>query len=172
MKRPTRKHLCAGHRIRIVKGRKIYRILHCKPLSLKVWIKGGIILATGFPDSSVGKEFACNEGDTSLILGPGISAGEGIGYPLQYSWASFVAQLVNNLPAMWETWVWSLGWEDPLEKGKATHSSILAWRIPGTGQPGGLPSMGSHRVGHNWSDLAIAIQSMASQSRTWLSDFH
>ena len=105
MKRPTRKHLCAGHRIRIVKGRKIYRILHCKPLSLKVWIKGGIILATGFPDSSVGKEFACNEGDTSLILGPGISAGEGIGYPLQYSWASFVAQLVNNLPAMWETWV-------------------------------------------------------------------
>ena len=50
---------------------------------------------------------------------------------------------------MWETWVLSLGWEDPLEKGKATHSSILAWRIPGTGELGGLPSMGLHRVGHN-----------------------
>ena len=49
---------------------------------------------------------------------------------LQYSWASLVAQLVKNLPAVWETWVWSLGWEDPLEKGKATYSSILAWRIP------------------------------------------
>jgi len=53
-------------------------------------------------------------------------AGEGIGYPLQYSWASLVAQLVKNSPAMRETWVQSLGWEDPLEKGKATHSSILA----------------------------------------------
>ena len=57
-------------------------------------------------------------------------AGEGIGYPLQYSWASLVAQLVKNLTAMWETWVRNLGWEDPLEKGKATPSSILAWRIP------------------------------------------
>ena len=62
----------------------------------------------------------------------GISSGEGIGYPLQYSWASLVAQTVKNLPAMWETWVRSLGWEDPLEKGKATYSSILAWRIPWT----------------------------------------
>ena len=59
----------------------------------------------------------------------GRSTGEGIGYPLQYSQASLVAQRVKNLPAMWETWVGSLGWEDPLEKGKATHSSILAWRI-------------------------------------------
>ena len=58
------------------------------------------------------------------------SAGEGIGYPIQYSWASLVAQLVENLPAMWGTWVLSLGWEDPLEKGTVTHSSILAWRIP------------------------------------------
>ena len=82
--------------------------------------------------SSVGKESACNAGDPGLIPGLGRSAGEGIGYPLQYSWASLVAQLVKNLPAMWETWVRSLGWEDPLEKGKATHSSILAWRIPWT----------------------------------------
>ena len=80
----------------------------------------------GFPDSSVSKESACNAGDASLIPGSGRSAGEGIGYPLQYSWASLVAQLVKNLPAMQETWVQSLGWEDPLEKGKATHSSILA----------------------------------------------
>ena len=54
----------------------------------------------------------------------------GIGYPVQYSWASLVAQLVKNPPAMRETWVRSLGWEDPLEKGTATHSNILAWRIP------------------------------------------
>ena len=65
-----------------------------------------------------------------MILGLGRSAGEGICYPLQYSWASLVAQLVKNPPAMQETWVRSLGWEDPLEKGKANHSSILAWRIP------------------------------------------
>ena len=100
-----------------------------------------------------------------------------------------MAQLVKNLPAMQETWVWSLGWEDLLdinyifklksvhgvtksrtrlrdftftfhfhasEKEMATHSSVLAWRIPGTAGPGGLPSMGSHRVGHDWSDLAAA----------------
>ena len=80
----------------------------------------------GFPDSSVGKESTCNSGDPSLIPGSERSAGESIGYPRQYSWDSLVAQLVENLPAMWETWVRSLGWEDPLEKGKATHSSILA----------------------------------------------
>ena len=62
--------------------------------------------------------------------GLGRSPGEGMGYSLQYSRASLVAQLVNNLAAMLETWVQSLGWEDALEKGKATHSSILAWRIP------------------------------------------
>ena len=62
-----------------------------------------------------------------MISGLGRSAGEGIGYPLQYSWASLVAQLVKNLPAVRETWVRSLRWEDPLEKGKATHSSNLAW---------------------------------------------
>ena len=62
---------------------------------------------------------------------------------------SLVAQMVKNLPEMQETWVRSLDWEDPLEKGMATHSSVLAWRIPGIGEPGGLPSMGSHRVGHD-----------------------
>ena len=97
-----------------------------------------------FPDRSVGKESACNAGDPSLIPGLRRSAGEGIGYPLQYSWAFLVAQLVKNLSAMWETWIRSLGWEDPLEKGKATHSSILAWRIPWTVQ-----SMGSQRIRHS-----------------------
>ena len=67
-----------------------------------------------------------------MIPGLGRSAGEGIGYPIQYSWVSLVAQLVKNLPAIQETWIRSLGWEDPLEKGMATHSSILAWRIPQT----------------------------------------
>ena len=86
----------------------------------------------GFPDSSVGKESACNAGDPSLIPGPGGISGEGIDYPLQCSWASLVAQLVKNPPAVQETWVQSLGWEDPLEEGKAMHSSILAWRIPWT----------------------------------------
>ena len=67
-----------------------------------------------------------------MIPGSGRSPAEGIGYPLQYSWASLVAQLVMNLPEMQETWVQSLGWEDPLEKGTATHSNVLAWRIPWT----------------------------------------
>ena len=84
----------------------------------------------GFPDSSIGKESACIAGDPSLIPGLGRSTGEAIGYPLQCSWASLVAQQVKNPPAMRETCVQSLGWEDPLEKGKATQSSILAWRSP------------------------------------------
>ena len=63
-----------------------------------------------------------------------------------HKWASLVVQMVKNLPAMWETWVQSLGWEDPLEKGTATHSSTLAWRIPWTEEPDRLQSMGSHRV--------------------------
>ena len=79
-----------------------------------------------FPHSSVGKESSCNVGDPGLIPGWGRSTEEVIGYPLQYSWSSLAAQLVKNPPAMWESWVQSLGWEDPLEKGMATHSSILA----------------------------------------------
>ena len=99
---------------------------------------------TYFPGGSVGKESTCNAGDLGLIHGLGRSPGEGNSYPLQYSWLSLVAQLVKNLPAMKETWVQSLGWEDHLEKGKAAHSSILAWRIPWT-----VWSMGSQRVGHD-----------------------
>ena len=164
----------------------------------------------GFPCGSAGKESTCNARDPGLIPGSGRSAGEGIGYPLQYSWASLVAQLVKKPPAMWdpwigkipwrrerlptpvfwpgefhglyrpwghkesdttkqlslslvaqniknlpamqEIWVQSLGLEDALEKGMATCSSLLAWEIPWTEEPGGLQSMGS-------------------QSRTRLSDF-
>ena len=76
------------------------------------------MVGKGFPDSSVGKESACHAGDPGQIPGLGRAAGEGIGYPLQYSWASLVTQLVKNPPALWETQVLSLGWEDPLEKGK------------------------------------------------------
>ena len=79
---------------------------------------------------SIVKESSCNVRDPGLIPGSERSSGEGIGYPLQPSWASLVAQLVKSPPAMWETWVQSLDWENPLEKGKVTHSSILAWRIP------------------------------------------
>ena len=71
----------------------------------------------GFPDNPVGKESACKAGDPGSILGSGRSAGEGIGYLLQYSWAFLVAQLVKNLPAMQETLVQFLDQEDPLEKG-------------------------------------------------------
>ena len=83
----------------------------------------------GFSDSSVGKESACNARVPGSTPGSRRTPGEGIGYPLQYSWASLVAQLVKDPPAVREAWVQSLGWEDPLEKGKATHSNILAWRI-------------------------------------------
>ena len=84
------------------------------------------------PGSSAGKESTYNARDPGSIPGSGRSTGEGIGYPLQYFWASLVTQLVKNPPAMWETWIRPLGWEDPLKKGKATHSSILAWRTPWT----------------------------------------
>ena len=67
-----------------------------------------------------------------------------------YMWGFLAAQMVKSLPAMQETWVWSLGQVDPLEKGMATFSSILTWRIPWTEEPGGLQSMGSQRVWHNW----------------------
>ena len=110
-------------------------------------------LSQGFSGGSAGKESACNAGDAGSIPGSGRSAGEGIGYPLQSSWASLVAQLVKNSPAVWETWVRSLGWEDLLEKGTATHSSILECCISfrHMGFPGGTvvknptPSAGDAR---------------------------
>ena len=104
----------------------------------------------GFTDSSVAKESACNAGDPSSIPGSGRSSGEGIGYPLQYSWASLVAQLVKNLPSMWETWIWSLA------------SIPVLGRSPGEGK--GYPlqysslenSMGCivHGVPKSWTRLS------------------
>ena len=81
------------------------------------------------PSISAGKEYACNAGDPGFIPGLG-SSPEGIGYLLQYSLVSLVAQMVKNSPALWKTWIQSLGWKDPLQEGMATLSSILVWRIP------------------------------------------
>ena len=105
----------------------------------------------GFPGSPAGKESAYHAGNPGSIPGSGRSPGEKIGYPLQYSWASLVTQMVKNPPAMWEIWVQSLGWEDLLEKGMATHSTTLAWRIP---MDRGAWRATVHRV---------------AKSRTWLS---
>ena len=106
-------------------------------------------MTLGFPDSSVGKESACNAGDPSLIPGSGRPPRGGIGYPLQYSLASLVAQLVKNPPAMRDTWIRFPGWEDLLEKGTATHSCILTWRVP-------------------WTYIVHGV----AKSQTRLSDFH
>ena len=98
------------------------------------WVSG-TTLGVAFEVSLVAqlvKKSTCNAGDMGSIPGLGRSPGERIGYPLQHSWATLVAQLVKNLPAVGETWVQSLGWEDPQEKGKVIHSSILTWRIPWT----------------------------------------
>ena len=102
------------------------RVLEWGAIAFSELVK--FIETEGFPDSSAGKESACNSGDPGSIPRWGRSPGEGIGYALQYFWASLVAQMVKNPPAMWETWVQSLGWEDALEKGMAIHSSTLAWR--------------------------------------------
>ena len=102
----------------------------------------------GFPGSSVGKESTCNVGDPGSIPGSGRSAGEGLGYPLQDSWASPVAQLVKSLPAMQKTWLWSLSWEDPREeKGYSLQHSGLK----------------------NSMDYIVHG---VPKSLTWLSDFH
>ena len=110
-----------------------------------------------FPHSLVGTESACNAGDSSLIPRSGRSPREGIGYPLQYSWASLVAQMVKILSAMQDTWVWFLGWEDPLENGKATRFCILAWRC-----------FGLQRVGHDLLAFTFTVIWYLFYSRTLL----
>ena len=100
-----------------------------------------------FPGGSDGKAY--NAGDLGSISGWERFPGEGNGNPLQHSWASLMAQRLKCLPAMQETWVRSLGQEDPVEKEMATHSSILAWRIPWAEEPGALQSTGSQRIGHD-----------------------
>ena len=99
----------------------------------------------GFPGSSAGKESACNP---ISIPGLGRSPGDENGHPLQYSWVSLVAQMLKNLPTMQETWVRSLGWEDPWEKTRQPTPVLLPGESPWTDEPGRLQSMGSQRVGH------------------------
>ena len=123
------------------------------------------IYIKGFPRSSVGKASACNAGDLGAIPGSGISPGEGNGNPLQYSfqensmdrgaWKATVYEVVKSLPAVWEMQVRSLGREYPLEKEMATHSSILAWKIPRMEESSRLQSTESQRVRY---DLASPLQ--------------
>ena len=103
----------------------------------------------GYPGGSAGKESSYNAGHPSSIPGLGRSPGEGIGYPLQYSWASMVAQMVKNPPATGEMWVRSQGSEDPLEEGTQPTPEFVPGEAPWTEEPGGLQSIGSQRVGHN-----------------------
>ena len=118
-------------------------------------------ICVGFPGSSARKESTCDAGDPSSIPGLGMSSGEGIGYALRYSWASLVAQQVKNPPAMQETWLWSLGWEDPLEKGKATYSNILARRIPCM-----VYSIESQRIGQDWATFTFSERDDKNDPRT------
>ena len=110
------------------------------------------------------KNLPASARDPDLISESRSSPGEGIGYPLQYSWASLLAQMVKNLPAMRETWVWSLGWEGPLEEGMATHSSILDWRIP---MDRGTWQTRVHGVVKSWTWLSDKEQ----RSATWEDQF-
>ena len=89
------------------------------------------------------------------------------------STSSLVAQRVKDLPAMRETWVWSLGWEDPLEKKMATHSSTLAWKIPWTEELGRLQSIGSQKVGHDWATslASLLVSVMKFQFEMWMGDW-
>ena len=121
-----------------------------------------------FPGGSEGKKSACSTGDLGSIPGSGRSPGEGNGNPLQHtclensmdrgSWQATVHGVSKS-----GTWLSNFTFTfhfHALEQEMATHSSVLAWRIPGTGEPGGLPSMGLHRVGHNWCDLAAAAATL------------
>ena len=93
--------------------------LHCRQMIYQLSYEGSLEMKIMVPISSISS--------LSLLPGLGRSAGEGIGYPLQYSWASLVAQLVKNPPLMWETWVRSLAWEYPLERGKASQPTPVFW---------------------------------------------
>ena len=110
-----------------------------------------------FSCGSHGKESTCNAGDPGLIPGSGRSTGEGIGYPLQYSWASLVAQLVKNLPAMWETWVWSLGWKDPWRRERLPSPVFWPGEFHWPYSPWG------RRVGHDWATFTFTYR----RKRVW-----
>ena len=134
-----KKKICQNVKTAIHKDNRIWPfiLIYEKTILMQINIEKIIskILTTicifkSFPGSLAGKESTCNSGDTSSIPGSGRFPGEGIGYPLQYSLASFVALRVRNLTVMQDTWVRFLSWEDPLEEGIATHSCIPTWRIP------------------------------------------
>ena len=108
-----------------------------------------------FPGSSADKEFPCNAGDPSVIPRSARSPGEGIGCPLQYSWASLVAQAVKNPPAMQDAWVQSLGWEDPWRREKVPTPVFLPGEFHGQEEP-----------------RRQATVPGVAKSRTWLSGFH
>ena len=127
-------------------------------------IKPALWSYTGFPDSSVGKQSTCNEGDPGLIPGSGRSAGEGIGYPLQYSWACFMVQLVKNPPVMRETWVWSLGWEDPLEKEKLP--TPVFW----LGEFHGLYSQRGHKESDTTERLSLVLYTLTTMAGIKISE--
>ena len=112
------------------------------------WCQG--YTALRFPGKLSCEESTCNAGDFVLMPGSGSSTGEGIGYPLQYSWASLVAQRVKNLPAMWETWVRSLDWKDPQRRTWQPTPVFLSVESPWTEEPGKLQSMESQRVRQDW----------------------
>ena len=117
-----------------------------------------------------------------MIPGSERYTGEGIDYPPLYSWASLMAQLIKNLPAMWETWVRSLGWEDPVEGGKATHSSILAWIIPWTiadkesacnvGDLGSIPGLGRSTGEGNGCPLQCSCLENSKNRGAWRATVH
>ena len=111
---------------------------------------GTPVVRRSFPSSSAGKESSCNAGDPSSSPGSGRSTGEGIGYPLQYSWASLVVQLVKNPPATWETRVWSLSWENSLEEASQPSPVFLPVDSPLTEEPGWLQPVGLQRTRHVW----------------------
>ena len=130
----------------MVKNPWLHCLSHIATFTKRVYIrlKNKTTIYLGFSGGSDGKKkITCNAGDPDLIPGLGRFPGEEIGYPLQHLWASLAAQTVKNPPAVWETWVQSFSWEDPLEEGMANHSSTLAWRISWTEKPGRLQSLRS-----------------------------
>ena len=123
------------------------------------------IESMGFPGSSAGKESACNAGDLGSIPGSGRSPGEGIGHPLQYSWASFVALLVKNLHAMQETWVQSLGWEDPLEEERLSTPVFWPGEFYGLYSPWGRKELDTtERLSVSQSVSLLSSQCLCVQS--------
>ena len=133
--------------------------------------KGIATHSRGFPDSSVGKESACSAGDSGSTPGSGRSTAEGIGYPLQYSWASLVTQLVKNLPAMWETWVQSLGWERSPEEEKGYPLIILAWRIPAWGIPQTYSPCGHSQTRLSYFHFLVFLPGESHGQRRNLGDY-